>query len=472
MTDQAKILVIDDNRSIHEDIRTILSGPSDASEDLATLEAELFGEDAPVVAGPGYHIDSALQGKEGFEMVAESLQTRTPYSMAFVDMRMPPGWDGLETVQRIWEVDPLLEVVICTAYSDYSWSEIAEAVGDTDQLLILKKPFDMIEVQQVAKALVTKWNTQKKLGRQMEELEDRVKERTSELEKLTQNLRKEIEDRERIEVELRHAQKLEAVGRLASGVAKEINTPIQSVGDSVQFLSTSFEDLTTLVSTYRELMGDNGTPPDWTTIRPKLDEATEDADLEYLQEEVPKAFERTMEGIGRVSGIVKAMKDFAHSDHDERQEADINRAISSTLMVAGNEYKYVADIETAFGDIPPVPCNLGDINQVLLNLVVNAAHAIGDVAEGTDQKGVIRVRTWQEDKEVVVSIQDTGSGIPERVRGRIFDPFFTTKEAGRGTGQGLAVAHAIVVDRHGGSLDFETESGTGTTFFVRLPLEG
>jgi signal transduction histidine kinase len=165
------------------------------------------------------------------------------------------------------------------------------------------------------------------------------------------------------------------------------------------------------------------------------------------------------------------MKAFAHPDRHERATADLNAALHDTLTVATNELKYVAAVETDFGKIPAVPCFVSDLNQVFLNLLVNAAHAIGDVVGTTGQLGVIRVRTYLEGSVVVIAISDTGTGIPEAVRGRIFDPFFTTKEVGKGTGQGLALARAVVVDRHGGSLTFETEMGKGTTFLVRIPFD-
>jgi len=179
-----------------------------------------------------------------------------------------------------------------------------------------------------------------------------------------------------------------------------------------------------------------------------------------------------LDGVARVATLVRAMKEFAHPDRKERAAADINAALLSTLTVARNELKYVAEVETEFGDLPLAVCNIGELNQVFLNLLVNAAHAIGDAVNGTGQKGVIRVRTSLEEDAVLISIADTGGGIPEDIRNKIFDPFFTTKESGRGTGQGLAIAHSVVVDKHGGTLTFASEVGKGTTFFIRLPLDG
>jgi PAS domain S-box-containing protein len=275
----------------------------------------------------------------------------------------------------------------------------------------------------------------------------------------------------RLEIELRHAQKLESVGRLASGIAHEINTPIQFVGDNVNFLSGAFEQLLALYDSYRAACLKAADGPLSAEDLAGLKQEEELADLEYIRTNVVTSIASTLDGVGRVARIVQSMKAFAHPDRGERATANLNAALHDTLTVATNELKYVATVETDFGKIPAVPCFVSDLNQVFLNLLVNAAHAIGDVVGKTGQRGVIRVRTYLEGSVVVIAISDTGTGIPEPVRGRIFDPFFTTKEVGKGTGQGLALARAVVVDRHGGSLTFETEMGKGTTFFVRVPFD-
>jgi signal transduction histidine kinase len=186
---------------------------------------------------------------------------------------------------------------------------------------------------------------------------------------------------------------------------------------------------------------------------------------------MPPALERMADGLARIAEIVRSMKEFSHADKREMSQVDLNRAIKSTLVIARTEYRYVADVETVFAPLPPVTCHGGQINQVVLNLVVNAAHAIGDVLKKTGQRGKITVTTRIDGDHVVIAIEDTGGGIPEAVRARIFDPFFTTKEVGRGTGQGLAIARSAVVKDHGGTLDFESDTGKGTTFYVRLPIE-
>ncbi len=282
---------------------------------------------------------------------------------------------------------------------------------------------------------------------------------------------RDLTDRKRMASELDHARKLEAVGQLAAGIAHEINTPTQYGGDSVAFLQEAFAGIT-LVLDQRERAVDAlrvcGGHDD--LIRGIAD-VEADVDLEYLAAHVPDSFSRCLDGVGRISTIVRAMKEFAHPDTREKVPADLNQALRSTLVIASNEYKYVADVDTEFGDLPLVPCHIGDLNQVFLNLLVNAAHAIGEACTSTGARGRIRVSTRRDDCGVHVGFSDTGSGIPDPIRHRIFEPFFTTKEVGKGTGQGLAIARSIVVDKHGGALTFDTQVGVGTTFTITLPLE-
>jgi two-component system NtrC family sensor kinase len=282
--------------------------------------------------------------------------------------------------------------------------------------------------------------------------------------------KEEMLSRERMELELRHSQKLEAVGQLAAGIAHEINTPAQFVGDSLQFLKDAHEDQRRLIELYRSAIDERAAGHDSEGLLAKLRETEEEIDLEFLKQEVPASFERAREGLGRISAIVGAMREFAHPGHSEKEAADLNQAIKATLTIARNEYKYVADIETDLGELPLVECHVGDLNQVFLNLVVNAAHAIGDVVRGSTTKGRIRVSTRHEGSAVCIRIADTGTGIPEHIRTRVFEPFFTTKPVGKGSGQGLAIARAIVVDKHGGSLTFASKVGEGTTFTIRLPV--
>ena len=278
----------------------------------------------------------------------------------------------------------------------------------------------------------------------------------------------DVSERARLEVDLRHAQKLESVGRLAAGVAHEINTPIQFVGDNVEFLKSGFADMLSLCATYRGVLTNlNAHLTD--EDRRRLADAETNADLGYLEDNVPQAFRSTQDGIKRVAKIVQAMKAFAHPDQGQHSLADLNEALRSTLTVGNNELKYVADVRTDLGPLPPVRCQLGDLNQVFLNLLVNAAHAIADAVGDSGQRGQITVTTRQEGERVIVAVSDTGTGIPEAIRDRIFEPFFTTKSVGRGTGQGLAIARSVV-EKHGGTLTFDTVLGQGTTFYVTIPV--
>jgi len=283
----------------------------------------------------------------------------------------------------------------------------------------------------------------------------------------------DITDRKRLELELRLSQKLEAVGRIAAGIAHEINTPIQFVGDNTRFLQNSFQHVLQLMHKYQQLqeVATRGQiPPEF--LRELL-ALREKADWDFVEQEIPRAMAQMLEGLARVSSIVRGMKEFSHVDRtSEKAPSDINRALQSTLVVSSNEIKYVAEVETRFGELPPVICHLADLNQVFLNLLVNAANAVEDVVRGTNGKGKIIVATRVDGDLVEVSVADNGTGIPAEVQDKIFDPFFTTKSVGKGTGQGLALARAIVVEKHGGTLTFETQPGKGTTFFVRLPFSG
>ncbi len=290
--------------------------------------------------------------------------------------------------------------------------------------------------------------------------------------KVLRGMMLDVTDQRRLENELAQAQKLESVGRLAAGVAHEINTPVQFVSDSVSFVREAMDDLSEIVDKYRELRNATEQGADVVAAAKAAEEAEDDVDLDYILENAPVALDRARDGLGRVAAIVRSMKEFAHPDRKEMSAVDINQAISSTLVIATPEYKYVAEVETSFGELPPVVCYAGEVNQVVLNLIVNAAHTIGDVVQGTQDKGRIRVSTRVVDDCVEIAISDSGKGIPPEVRSRIFDPFFTTKEVGKGTGQGLALARTVVVNKHGGTLHFETEMGKGTTFYIRLPVNG
>ncbi len=584
-TKNHRILVVDDNPAIHEDFRKIF-GSLNGSETMAAAEAALFGADEAATGGMEFSLDSALQGQEGLAQVTQALASGRPYAMAFIDVRMPPGWDGIETTARLWEIDPDLQVVICTAYSDYSWDDMLAKLGKSDRLVILKKPFDNIEVLQLAGALTSKWQLQQQARQHLHELEATIEKRTAQLSKSEERFRLIAEnvadliaivdpngkrlynspsyerllgyrvdelqatlafaqvhpedrdrviaaaqqttesgagqvleyrmqckdgtwrtleshgapfrnatgaiegvltvarditdrrqaehDRKQMELQIQQGQKLESIGRLAAGVAHEINTPTQYIGDNTRFVCDSFVDLLPVLQAPRQLIAaarENRLTPD---LLASTEAALEKADIDYLVEEIPKAIEQSLQGVERVAKIIQAMKEFSHPGTEEKTQVDLNHSIDSTLTVARNEWKYVAELVTDFApDLPPVTCLPGEFNQVVLNLVVNAAHAIADtIAPGATAKGTITISTKQDGDWVEVRIRDTGTGIPEVAREKIFDPFFTTKGVGKGTGQGLAIARSAIVDKHGGTISFETETGKGTVFIIRIPMAG
>lgn len=252
------------------------------------------------------------------------------------------------------------------------------------------------------------------------------------------------------------AQRLDSVGQLAAGIAHELNTPVQFVNDYIFFVRESVQQLLDIVDKLKPVQQPAG--PD-------------QAEVVYLKENLPVALQGCIDGLAKITEIVLSMKEFSHADDRTMGPVDLNRAIQNTLLVARSLYVEIAEIETHYDELPQVSCYGAEINQMLLNLVTNAAEAIGEVARATGKKGRITVSTRRDAEEVLISITDTGAGIPEAIREKIFDPFFTTKQVGGGTGQGLSIARNVVVRRHGGALSFQTELGQGTRFLVRLPVQ-
>jgi two-component system sensor histidine kinase TtrS len=283
----------------------------------------------------------------------------------------------------------------------------------------------------------------------------------------------EEQEKEQLQARLLHTQKLESVGQLAAGIAHEINTPVQYVGTNVEFLDDAFTDLAGLINRFLDLLDyleQHDLAPDNThQCRTMLDET----DWPYLREEIPTAIAQSRDGIARVTSIVRAMKEFSHPGTREMAPADLNRLLETTITIARNEWKYAAEMETELDpDLRQVPCLCDEMGQVFLNLIINASHAIaerfGDRPEG--EKGTIRIATRGREDMVEIRISDDGAGIPDEIRKRIFDPFFTTKEVGKGTGQGLAIARDVIVNKHSGSIEVESVAGNGTTFIITLPL--
>jgi len=283
----------------------------------------------------------------------------------------------------------------------------------------------------------------------------------------------DVTERKSLEAQLRQAQKLEAIGQLAAGIAHEINTPTQYVGDNTRFLKESWDAIARVIECARALCQESARGSASNERLQELARLAESSDLEYLLKEVPHAIEQSLEGLQRVSKIVGGMKEFSHPGSEEKHAIDINKAIETTITVARHEWKYVADLVTDFAkDLPLIPCLVGEFNQVMLNLIINASHAVAAaIEEGLTKKGAITITTRRSGIWVEIAIKDSGTGIVPEIQSRIFEPFFTTKAVGKGTGQGLALAHSVIVNRHQGQIWFESEIGKGTAFFVRLPLE-
>jgi len=600
-----RTLVIDDDPCIHHVFVNMLTQavlPSARSQPAGLV---LPAEGVPEAQFPRFEVDCAFCGEQGLACLQKALGENRPYAMAFVDMRMQSGWDGIETIAHLWRECSDLQIIICTSHSDFTWHDIIKRFGHTDRLLTLKKPFNVMDLRQMAYALAEKWNLFNQAKSNLERLQKLVAERTAKLQESNESLQDKIaqykkaqedlrrqrdyndeiikgtpamvagiapsglatfvnpsvckytgyrpdeiigrdwwrrfypgreyrqveqllallqngpvrdyemvlstkagdkrtvnwnffnkcdetgqaveliafgnditeqkqaeQGRRLMEIQLRHAQKLESVGQLAAGIAHEVNTPAQYIGDNIRFLQQSFARIAPLLRQHERLLRalqENGATPE---LVAGMERAARDCDLNFLIAETPRAIEQSLEGINSVTRIVHAMKDFSHPGSGERILVDINQAVESTLVVSANEWKYVAKLVKDFQpDLPRVVCLAGELNQVILNLVVNAAHAIAGVV-GTEprEKGTITLSTRRDGDWVEIQVADTGTGIPEAIREKIFDPFFTTRPVGQGSGQGLTIARNVVVSRHHGTLTFQTQEGIGTVFTIRLPI--
>lgn len=466
MFSNRRILLIDDTAPIHEDFRKILARDT-ASAELAGDEAILFGKPAHAAntSFDDFEMDSAYQGKEGVEMVARSLETNRPYAMAFVDMLMPPGWDGVETIEQLWQLDPRIQVVICTAYSDYSWEEVLARLEVRDRLLILKKPFDLIEVRQLANTLTMKWTTTQQAAAKMEILEQTVQERMQDVLRANAILEQEIQERKLRESQLEQSGRMAAIGQLAAGVAHEINNPIGFIFSNFNTLELYLDRLFQMLAAYENAEQQIES----SEVLVQIQNLRQGLELAYLKEDIPILMGESKEGIKRISKIVQDLTGFAHMDVAQTWDwADLHEGIESTLNVIASKLKYSTDIIKEYGSIPEVECILTQINQVIMHILLNAVHASRE--KSGQKRGQITIRTGAENEEVWIEIEDKGSGIPDDVLPRIFDPFFTTKPVGQGTGLGLSVAYQIMQAHHG-RIDVKTRVGEGTSFRVSLPVK-
>jgi two-component system, cell cycle sensor histidine kinase and response regulator CckA len=560
-----RVLIIDDNRSIHDDFRKILSPATDTAAALEAEEEAAFGGAKVTVQQTQFEVDSAYQGQEGLLLVQKALQAGLPYAMAFVDVRMPPGWDGVETTQKIWAIDPDLQIVICTAYSDYSWGEMFEKIGNRDGLLILKKPFDAVEALQLAHALTEKWGLFQEVRRKMEELEKRVVERTLELQQSNTALRTEvaghrlaedalreaeanyrgifenaiegiyqstpdgrylavnaalakmcgyecpedmingvsdiqqqiyvdpamrerfqheinsagvlrgleyqvhrrdgsaiwvsesaravrgpdgaihhyegfIEDinaRKRFEAQLFQSQKMETVGKLAGGIAHEFNSI-----------------LTAIIGQCEMMMGE---------LQPGSGPA--------------KGAVEISQAAGRAARLTRQLLAYGRKQLLQPEVLDLNRIITDMdnvfRLVLGPD---VATRVVPASDLRPVKADAGQVDQVIMNMIINAREAMPNGGRLTletanvtfEEESVGRYPELKPGEYVMLAITDTGTGMSEQVKARLFEPFFTTKPVGEGTGLGLSSCYGII-KQSGGHISVYSEVGRGSTFKIYLP---
>ncbi|HLQ76803.1 MAG TPA: response regulator [Terriglobia bacterium] len=360
---------------------------------------------------------------DGLEALA-LFQHGDPPELAFLDWMMPE-LDGPEVCRRIRESHSTtpIYIIILTAKTQREDLVAGLASGAND---FVTKPFNHEEL-----------HARFQVGMRVVDLQKKLADRVRELDVAMSQLRL-----------LQQAQKLEALGQMSSGIAHEINTPAQYIGENIRFIQES-----------------------WSQVQPFLERESNNSDIDYLIKEVPKAIAESLQGIQKVSRIVRAMRDFSHPTGESKLPVDINRAIETTISVATSHWRYVADMETSLDDtIPTALCYSGEIHQVLFNLIANAADAISLVSNNGERRGTIYIATSAANGCIEIRIRDTGSGIPEEHRGRIFEPFFTTKVVGQGTGQGLSTAYSIIVQQHSGEILFDTETGKGTTFVVRIPI--
>jgi len=411
----------------------------DMADILALLQRFLESE--------GYEVVCAANGAQALDLASSERP-----DVILLDVMMP-GLDGIEVCRRV-KADPHLRsipVILLTARGDDQDVIRGLDAGADDYVT---KPFKREILAARVRSAV------------------RVKRSYDAVAEINDRLRAEIAERKRMEFELARAHRLESVGQLAAGIAHEINTPSQYVSHNIRFLEEAFASVDGLLRAVDRLLE---TSKEGAVDRRRLEDLRSTAgevDAPYLAREIPRAIRESREGLEHVERIVRAMKDFSGRDAQQKTRVDLDRAVENALLVCRHAWKDVAEVTTDFDpNLALVPCVPGELTEVILHLVLNASQAVADAAPGrAPGKGSIAIRTRPLPGWAEIRVEDNGTGIPEEIRSRIFDPFFTTREVGQGIGQGLTIAHAIVVTRHGGSIRFETEVGRGTTFIVRLPV--
>jgi signal transduction histidine kinase len=432
------ILIVDDNQAIHADFRKILCPPASGHADLAAAETALFGLPASPPEPAVFEVASAYQGREGLAQVERSLAQQKPFALVFMDVRMPPGWDGIETITHIWNIAPDTQIVLCTAYSDYSWDEMIVRLGVSDRLTILKKPFDNIEVLQLAHALTEKWRLGREAHLKLEEMQALVNARTQELESAHQRLQAEMAERERMGEALRQSQKMEALGRLAGSVAHDFNNWLTVIRGNANLL-----------------LAENNQPPEARMALQDINEAAQHA-----------------------TKLTAEILAFSRQSRFQPQTFDLNGVLSRLgqmlQQLVGDRIRL--EIRPA-GSPLVIQADPLMLERVLMNLAANARDAMPQggrllIEAAETEIGRPELRRHPEARAgrfACVSVADSGTGIPPEILPQIFDPFFTTKEPGRGTGLGLATVYGIIRQHHGW-IEIENRPGQGATFRFLIPL--
>jgi len=430
-----------------------------------------------VMQGMSAAIHLVSSGQEAMELAAAVAERSGRIACVVADFLLGDDIDGIDIMLRLWELDRDVQCTLMTGAGDLAEAEIMPRIPPEflDKWDFLAKPFTRLEVTQRVRRSIHTWRANRdvrlrdaengrlvaRLGRSKDTLQRMVKARTralsdrnAQLEQKTDELERALRDLEMAHAMLVQQEKMASIGVLAAGVAHELNNPIGFVNSNLGTLGRYCEKLVRLLNAYEcRLPGD-----------PELESLRREEKLSFVLEDLPVLIRESLDGTERVRKIVADLKVFSHPADREMVHADLNECLDSTLNVVHNELKYKARVVRDFGSIPQVLCRPGELNQVFLNLLVNACHAL-------TEQGEIRISTRHVDGSVVVSIADTGCGIPDDIRGRIFDPFFTTKPVGKGTGLGLTISYDVI-RKHGGSLTFDTEIGRGTTFHVRIPVAG
>jgi signal transduction histidine kinase len=459
-----RVLVIDDDPGVRESYRDILA--PGMREDVLAAGAALFegaAEPHLAVDRTRYDVTQAERGQQGVEAVERAVRDGQPFAVAFVDMKMP-GIDGAETSKRLWALDPKIEIVIVTAYSEHTPAEIVQVAG-RDDLFYLRKPFNPEEIRQFARALTNSWN----LERERESLTAQLRRTNQQLADMNRNLQKKVEEQTALLIQ---SEKMATVGILAAGVAHEINNPISFVTGNLAMLNNYAAKIRNLMGKYElleEAVGEAAGDRQRMLVEEIMAFKAEQK-VAFILEDLNDLVAESLEGTDRVKNIVNDLRTFSRVDQAEYKAIDLHESLDATINIIWNEIKYKTVIEKDYGSCPAVRCFPQKISQVFLNLLHNAAQAI-------EKQGAIRITTrYREegrrlsDRFVEIQIADTGVGIPKEHLSKIFDPFFTTKPVGQGTGLGLSITYDII-KAHGGSIAVDSREGDGATFTIKLPVE-